>query len=93
MPLYLLPILATPKWVLREIWDLQRTFLWGGSKVRRKWALVNWQEVCKPKHTGGLGLRDPHLSNKVMGAKIWWQWVSNTNSPWAQMWASKYACN
>ena len=71
MPLYLFSMLAAPKWVLKAIWNLQRNFLWGGTKARRKWALVSWQEVCIPKKVGGPGLRDPHLSNKVMGEKIW----------------------
>lgn len=73
MPLYLFSILAAPKWVLKRIRDLQRGFLWGNTATNRKWALVKWITVCKPKEKGGIGLRDPAHSNAIMGAKIWWQ--------------------
>jgi hypothetical protein len=55
MPLYLFSILAAPKWVLKAIRNLQRNFLWGSTGLNRKWALVNWKEVCKTKSEGGLG--------------------------------------
>ena len=80
MPLYLFSILAAPKWVLKKIHNLQRNFLWGSSGLNKKWALVKWTDVCLPKSAGGLGLRDPLHSNNTMGARIWWNWVSNPQS-------------
>lgn len=71
MLLYLFSILATPKWVLRNIRNLQRNFLWGSSGHNIKWALVKWTEVCLLKSVGGLGLRDPLHSNNIMGVRIW----------------------
>eukprot|EP00253_Pinus_taeda_P031999 PITA_31999 len=93
MSLYLFSILAAPKWVLKEIKKLQRSFLWGNSEQKRKWALVKWEKVCLPKHFGGTGLRDPHHSNAVMGARIWWNWLTAPNTPWATLWTAKYANN
>eukprot|EP00253_Pinus_taeda_P018618 PITA_18618 len=89
MPLYLFSILATPKWVLKEIKRLQRSFLWGSSGPTRKWALVKWDKFCLPKCTGGIGLRDPAHSNEAMGTKIW----SVPLTPWASLWTAKYASN
>jgi len=93
MPLYLFSILAAPKWVLKEIKNLQRNFLWGGCGENRKWALIKWDKVCLPKKAGGIGLRDPENSNKAMGGKIWWRWLAHPNTPWASLWTSKYANN
>jgi len=93
IPLYLFSILAGPKWVLKEIKNLQRNFLWGSSGLNRKWALVKWENVCLPKKAGGIGLRDPEHSNKAIGAKIWWRWLANPNTPWASLWTAKYASN
>eukprot|EP00253_Pinus_taeda_P017944 PITA_17944 len=93
MPLYIFSILAAPKWVLKEIKKLQRNFLWGNSSPNRKWALVKWDKVCLPKKAGGIGLRDLGHRNAVMGAKIWWRWLSNPNTPWASLWTAKYANN
>eukprot|EP00253_Pinus_taeda_P033291 PITA_33291 len=71
MPLYLFSILAAPKWVIKKIKSLQRNFLWGATGTHRKWALLRWTTVCKPKEKGGIGLRDPSHSNSIMCAKIW----------------------
>lgn len=91
MPLYLFSILAAPKWVLKRIRDLQHNFLWGTNGTNRKWALVKWSTAYKPKAKGGLGLRDPSHSNEIMGARIWWQWLTTPNKPWGVIWTAKYA--
>jgi len=91
MPLYLFSILAAPKWVLKRIRDLQRNFLWGTNGTNRKWALVKWSTSCKPKAKGGLGLRDPSHNNEIMGARIWWQWLTTPNKPWGVIRIAKYA--
>eukprot|EP00253_Pinus_taeda_P015324 PITA_15324 len=93
LPLYLFTLLAAPKWVIKAIKNLQCNFLWGSSGKNRKWALVKWDKVCLPKKSGGIGLRDPTLSNTVMGAKLWWCWLAYPNTPWASLWTAKYANN
>eukprot|EP00253_Pinus_taeda_P008598 PITA_08598 len=93
MPLYLFSILAAPKWVLKAIKKLQRNFLWGSTGPNRKWALVKWEKACLPKMGGGIGLRDSEHSNKIMGAKIWWKWLTYPDTQWAQIWTAKYANN
>jgi len=90
MPLYVFSILAAPKWVLKSTCNLQRNFLWGSFGLNRKWALVNWNEVCQPKAVSGLGLRDPLHSNNTIGAQIWWNWLSKPHTPWAHLWQEKY---
>lgn len=83
MPLYLFSVLVVPKWVLKKIKHLQRTFMCRNSGQSRKWALVKWATVCLPKISGGTGLRDPQHSNAVMGARIWWKWISVPHTRWA----------
>eukprot|EP00253_Pinus_taeda_P009939 PITA_09939 len=73
-----------------------KLFLWTHRTLNmssRKWALVKWEKACLPKKAGGIGLRDPEHSNMVMGAKIWWRWLSNPSTPWASLWTAKYAGN
>jgi len=91
MSLYLFSISAAPKWVLKNIRNLQRNFLWGSSGHKRKWALVKWTEVCLPKSAGGLGLRVPLYNNNIMGARIWWNWISKPHTLRARLWRAKYA--
>jgi len=71
IPIYMLSALPAPKGVLQQIRNIQRDFLWGKREEKKKWALVAWDKICKPKSHGGLGLHDPDILNKVLGAKIW----------------------
>lgn len=91
IPKYIFSVLAAPKNVLKKIRAIQRNFLWGSTEVKQKWALVDWETICKPKRAGGLGLRDPKVMNKVLNAKIWWRWVTNKGEPWTHLWHHKYA--
>jgi hypothetical protein len=59
MPMYLFYVLAAPKYILKIIRNMHQTLLSGGTKERRKWALVSWVTVCFPKLARRLGLRDP----------------------------------
>ena len=56
MPTYLFSILATPKYILKEIRSIQWNFLWVGRESKEKFALVSWEKVSMPKEKGGLGL-------------------------------------
>jgi hypothetical protein len=93
LPTYLFTALVTPKPVIRAIRNLQRGFLWHGHQPNKKWALVGWDKLCKPKALGGLGLRDPGKLNQVMGAKMWWRWLKTPTALWVQIWKQKYAPN
>eukprot|EP00253_Pinus_taeda_P023191 PITA_23191 len=70
-----------------------RNFLWGSTRPKRKWALVKWEKACLPKKAGGISLRDPEHSNAIMGAKIWWKWLSYPSTLWVRLWTAKYASN
>jgi len=75
MPIYSLSIMAAPKGACTKIKEIYGKFIWGGPNQQRKWALVSWKNLTKRKEEGGLGLRDPEMLNKVMGAKLWWRWM------------------
>ena len=42
MPMYLFLVLAALKAIIKQIRNIQRQFLWGGTKDIRKWPLVDW---------------------------------------------------
>jgi hypothetical protein len=59
IPLYIFSILEAPKYVLKVVRNIQRSFLWGGTKERKKWALVSWTSIYKPKWGRRLGTQRP----------------------------------
>eukprot|EP00253_Pinus_taeda_P020518 PITA_20518 len=85
--------LPAPKGVLQTCRNIQKDFLWGKGEEKKKWALVAWENICKPKSHGGLGLDDPAVLIEVLGQKLWWRWIKYLTSPWAQIWKQKYANN
>jgi hypothetical protein len=62
--------------------NIQRDFLWGNSKNKKKWALVAWEITCLPKLKGSMGLRDLETLSQILGANIWWRWLTNPHSQW-----------
>ena len=43
-----------------------------------------WEEVCKPKDEGGLGLRSLLEINDVTCLKLFWRLISNNTSLWVK---------
>eukprot|EP00253_Pinus_taeda_P028390 PITA_28390 len=75
IPIFMLSAIPAPKGVQHQLRNIQRDFLWGKGEEKKKWALVAWEKICKPKNHGGLGLDDPKILSKVLGAKLWWRWI------------------
>ncbi|KEH25305.1 transmembrane protein, putative [Medicago truncatula] len=51
---------------------------------------VNWKGVCKPKRSGGLGLKDVRLFNIVLLAKWMWNLLSKGESLRKKVLIAKY---
>ena len=70
MPSYLFSTMMAPKSILQDLRNIQRKFLWNGSRDSHKWALVKWDIVCKPKSQGGMELRDSEIASLIAGVKL-----------------------
>ena len=67
-----------------------RRFLWSGGTDITTGAKVAWENVCKPKKEGGLGLKSLTLLNYTLNIKHVWGLLSNQNrSIWAS-WIHTY---
>ena len=74
-----------PKSVLKQVERLMRRFLWTGGIEKAHGAKVSWDNVCKPKDEGGLGLKRLPLLNHILNFKHIWALLSPQNhSLWAQ---------
>lgn len=49
-----------------------KNFLWNGSTDGKKYHLVAWEKVCRPKSKGGLGIRNlKDINFALMGKWLW----------------------
>ena len=81
VPIFMFSALPTPKGVMQQIRSIQRDFLWGKGEEKKKWPLVAWDKLFKPKAHGGLGLHDLEILNRVSRAKLWWRWLKESATP------------
>ncbi|XP_062114585.1 uncharacterized protein LOC133825691 [Humulus lupulus] len=80
-------IFLLPKSVITEIDQLCRQFLWGTSRWnenRSKLHLTAWDQVCLPKHLGGIGFREGAKWNMVLLAKYIWAVSTKQDILWVK---------
>ena len=75
-----------------KIKRIQRNFLWSRIEEKNKLSLVNWEQVCKPKGKGGLGIRRMKDLNKSLLTKIGWR-LAEGNTGWENTMKAKYLSN
>ncbi|KAL0295524.1 UNVERIFIED_CONTAM: hypothetical protein Sangu_3196300, partial [Sesamum angustifolium] len=65
--------------VLKMLERKMRTFLWQGPSGEGQ-AKVAWDQICKPKAEGGLGLRSLIIMNQALILKQLWRILQNDGS-------------
>ncbi|KAE8691524.1 hypothetical protein F3Y22_tig00110890pilonHSYRG01693 [Hibiscus syriacus] len=70
--------------IVNEIDRFNRRFLWGGNEEKRVPHLVAWDEVCRPKRFGWLGLRTMSKYNVVLLQKTAWRYLKQPDCLWVK---------
>lgn len=70
--IFYLSFLRMPVQVERRIVRIQREFLRGGVRGRKKISWVKWKVVCQQKRKGGSGVKDVRVVNVSLLTK--WRW-------------------
>jgi hypothetical protein len=80
--------------ILVQVWKqvrrIQREFLWGGRRGRKRISWVKWDVICLPKKKGGLGVRDICVVNISLLAKWRWKLLTDDQAVWIEVLKSKY---
>ena len=80
-------------WIRKAILEKTRkicaNFLWSGRKEHMVIPWVKWDQIAKPKDTGGWGLKNINLFAKAMAAKVGWRLLTTT-SLWIKVVYHKY---
>ena len=90
LPLFFLSFFKIPKYVEKEIKRIQRDFLCGCGCEGRKIAWVKWDNICKPKELGGLGVKSLRLFNIALLGKGKWRMGIECERLWKSILDSKY---
>ncbi|MCH79323.1 LINE-1 reverse transcriptase like [Trifolium medium] len=90
IPIFYLSYLKLPVKVWKEVVKIQRKFLWSGLSNRSKISWVKWEDVCRPKRDGGLGVRDLRLTNLSLLAKWRWKLLLPEGGLWKEIVVAKY---
>jgi hypothetical protein len=56
-------------------------------------SLLAWDNICKPKSLGGLGIRTMEATNNSLLARIGWKMTSNQPHLWVDSLRGKYLKN
>ncbi|KAL0294970.1 UNVERIFIED_CONTAM: hypothetical protein Sradi_6858100 [Sesamum radiatum] len=87
--IYWSSVFILPKSIIKVIEQYMRTFLWKGASGS---GLVNvsWDQVCKPKEEGGLGIRRVlHMNQALILRHVWRILQEDPNSIWVA-WVLRY---
>lgn len=88
MPTYFLTVFKLPKWAIKAIDRYRRSFFWKGKdpdNVRGGHCLVNWQTCLRPKHLGGLGIKDLDKFGRALRLRWLWHKWDTTERPWKKL--------
>ncbi|GKV01589.1 hypothetical protein SLEP1_g14135 [Rubroshorea leprosula] len=71
LPVFAMSVHLLPKGLILILDKICRNFLWGGGANNRKINWVCWENVCRSKLDGGLGVKDLRKFNLALLGK-WW---------------------
>lgn len=69
--------------------SIQKKILWFGIEERKRLHLISWEEVCRPKRMGGLGIRKIRKFNQALLSKHLWNLLLKRIG-WSRIYFSKY---
>ncbi|XP_077246059.1 uncharacterized protein LOC143885903 [Tasmannia lanceolata] len=79
-----------PIQILEEIEKIFKKFIWSGSNQTKNIHLIAWDNLCKPKAEGGVGIRHLRDINQVGQMKQFWALASGKPSLWKDWISRKY---
>jgi hypothetical protein len=78
-----------PKTVIKKMDRTRKRFFWQGGNIKKKYHLVKWMMIIRPKKKGGLRIKDLRRMNLSLLCKWWWK-VENGEGMWQEIVRRKY---
>jgi hypothetical protein len=96
IPIYYMSTVLFSKTFIHKINSIIRNFWWAGVQAENPTnpiAFHSWEDICKPKNQGGLGIRDMELINKSMFINTAWNVITDKNPFLSNILKAKYYPN
>jgi hypothetical protein len=93
LPIFFLFYIRMPTKVWKEVVKIQRNFFWRRLSQKRRMCWVKWEDICKPKKEGGLGVKNLCVMNLSLLAKWRWKLLLEGNELWKKVVMAKYGSN
>ncbi|KAL0910886.1 hypothetical protein M5K25_018983 [Dendrobium thyrsiflorum] len=93
LPIFLSSITLVPKSILQNVDKLCRDFLWNKDNARKGLHYIAWDDICKPKVLGGMGIHSATAKTGPLRSRITWRFIQNPNSFCNRIIISKYGDN
>ncbi|XP_058746851.1 uncharacterized protein LOC131619813 [Vicia villosa] len=90
IPIFTLSFFKSPSKIIQEIRGLLSNFLWNGNVNKRCIHWVKWENVCKPRGKGGLGIRDVGEMNRSLLLKWKWRILKEDKATWSRFLLLRY---
>ncbi|GLU01659.1 hypothetical protein SLE2022_189580 [Rubroshorea leprosula] len=90
LPVFWMSVYLIPKGTIHSLDKIRRGFLWGGAAGEKKINWVKWEQVCKVKKQGGLGVKDLRKFNIALLGKWWGRLVMAEKGLWKKVIEEKY---
>ncbi|GJU89779.1 hypothetical protein Tco_1302202 [Tanacetum coccineum] len=84
MHVYWASVFILPSQLMLDLEQSMRGFLWFQGDMRRGKAKVAWENVCLPKHEGGLGIRRLEAFNQALISTHIWSILALKETLWVK---------
>jgi hypothetical protein len=89
VPTYYMSMHMLPKNILKRMDRTRKRFFSQGGGEKRKYYLVKWSKITRPKQKGGLGIKDLRKMNISLLCKWWWK-LEHEEGLWQKIVKKKY---
>ncbi|XP_071715241.1 uncharacterized mitochondrial protein AtMg00310-like [Rutidosis leptorrhynchoides] len=89
MQIYWCSVFILPDATIKEIEKTLRGFLWCQGEMKRGKAKVKWDDLCKPKDEGGLGIKRLKYWNIALMTSHIWRILAHKQTLWVK-WIHTY---
>jgi hypothetical protein len=91
LPLYFFSFYKAPVGVIKQLNRIQRNFIWGGGTEDKRLCWVKWDQICRPKDEGGLGVKNLETFNRSLLSKWKWRFIQEGEAIWANLLQFRYS--